>query len=341
MALPRNSRSFSTAFAGFGETVRNLLVDKPKAYVADLRVKLRDLPQTNFDLGCDFAARGLWSDAAFRFRVAIYLQPQFAQAYYNLGCCQVRLGQKSKARQSFLKTLRLVPDHAEAQFMLSALDPAAVPVDKRPTRIPAPMVKEFFGGVAANYDAIEASNDYQGAKVVYDAIKPLIGDRKDLVVLDIACGSGIVARPWRPLAKQLVGIELTPAMADTARLAKVADAPLFDAVLEEDALHLAESKAPFSEADLLLVVNAAQFIGHLAPLLEMLGQRMKPGALLALTYEPFDAAAGFQVNIDTGRFGHHPHYIKQAMQHAGLQAKQENRVQLYPQFATQLLVMGK
>ena len=64
-------------------------------------------------------------------------------------------------------------------------------------------------------------------------------------------------------------------------------------------------------------------------------------ALAAVTVEPFDTAAGFGVNLDTGRFGHHPHYVKQAAAAAGLTVKQEARVQLYPQFTGLLFVLGK
>lgn len=341
MATPRNKQSFLSAFQGFDATLKTLFVDQPKAWAMATREKLKDLPRTNFDLGCDFAERGQWKDAAFRFRVALYLKPQFSEAHYNLGCCQMQLGQRAQARQSFLTALKQDPGNTDAVFMLSAVDPNAVPQERRPQRMPMTMVQQFFGALAPRYDAIEASNNYQAGGVVHEALKPLLGARNDLVVVDLGAGTGLASRPFRPLAKTLVAVEFVAPMAEAARLARVADAPLFDRVLEEDIADPAASAAPLAEADLVLAVNALQFLGNLQPFFMALGQKLKPGALVALTVEPFAAPAGYGVNIETGRFGHHPEYIKLTAKNAGLALKQENRVQLYPNFNAQLFVFGK
>lgn len=341
MAIFRNKQSIMGAFSGFDVTLRTLLVDRPKAYALSLREKLKNLPLTNFELGCDFAERGQWKDAAFRFRVAIYLEPGFTQAHYNLGCCQLRLGQRAAARNSFLTVLKQAPHHTDATFMLSAVDPGAVPLDRRPQRMPMVMVQQFFSGMAPRYDAVEANNNYQGARLVYDVVKPLLAKTQDITLIDLGSGTGIASRPWRPIAREMIAVDAVPAMAAEARQVKLADAPLFERVLEADILDAAEAGIPFSVADVILCVNTAQFLGNLQPLLAALGERMKPGALLALTIEPFAASAGFGVNIDTGRFGHHPDYVKLTARNAGLDVKHESRVQLYPGFSAQLFVLGK
>jgi hypothetical protein len=50
---------------------------------------------------------------------------------------------------------------------------------------------------------------------------------------------------------------------------------------------------------------------------------------------------GFGVNIETGRFGHHPEYVKLTAKQAGLELKLESRIQLYPNFNALLFVFGK
>lgn len=338
MASPRNNRSLLSGFAGFDTTLRTMFVDAPRAYFEGLRYKLQHLPETNFNLGCDFSEQGKWQDAAFRFRVALYLQPHFPQAWYNLACCQLRMGQRAQARQSFVRSIQQAPGNTDAVFMLSALDPSAVPPAQRPQTMPVEMVQGFFSTLAADYDAVEATNRYQGGAVVHQALKPLVGERTGITVVDLGCGTGIASRPWRPVAKEITGVDFTPAMANAARLVRVADAPLFDKVLEEP---LAGNGADVVAADVVLLVNVAQFIGNLQPLLGELGRSMKPGALLALTVEPFAAPGGFGVNIDTGRFGHEPGALRQLVAQAGLKVKQEARVQLYPNFNALLLVVEK
>jgi predicted TPR repeat methyltransferase len=341
MAATRNTRSIKQAFTGFDATLKNLFIERPRGYALEIRRKLRDLPRTNFDLGCDFAAQGKWQDAAFRFRVALYFQPKFAAAHYNLGCCLMRLGQRAKAKGCFLRALQIQPGYSDALFMLSAIDPGAVPAAQRPQRMPSEMVLQFFDRMASNYDAIEAQNQYQGGRVAYDALKPHLNATKDLVVVDLACGTGIASRPWRPFAKELAGADFSPAMVNAAKLVKLGDAPLFDRVLEEDVFDVASSTAPLAEADVVLVVNAAQFLGNLEPLLKSLADKLKSGALVALTFEPFQALGGYGVNIDTGRFGHQPELVKQQAIAAGFAVKQEMRVNLYPNYPAMMLVLGK
>lgn len=341
MALPRNTRSVGQLFTGFDSVLRELFIEKPKNYFAEIRTKLRDLPRTNFELGCKFADQGKWGDAAFRFRVALYFQPNFAAAHYNLGCCLIRLNQRAKARNALLKALALQPNYPEALFMLSALDPASVPADKRPQRMSSEMMMQFFNGLAANYDATEANNQYQGGRAGYDVLKPLVGERKDLTVVDLGCGTGIASRPWRPVAKELVGVDFASSMANGAKLVKLGDAPLFDRVLEEDIFSVESSAAPLATADVVLVINTSQFVGNIEPLLKSLAAKLKPGALVALTYEPFNVPGGFGVNLESGRFGHQPEYIKQAVASAGLTLKSDVRVNLYPGYAAQIAVLGK
>lgn len=340
MATPRNKQSILSAFSGFDTTLRTLFVDRPQAYVTGIREKLKNLPRTNFDLGCDFAEQGKWKDALFRFRVAIYLQPNFAQAHYNLGCCQLRLGQRAQARQSFLTTLKLQPNHADAVYMLSSVDPNSIPAERRPQRMPINLVQPFFTTMAPQYDAVELGNNYQGGRVAFDALKPLLEKTRDLMIVDLGCGTGIASRPWRPVAKEIVGVEFNPAMANVARLTKIADVPLLDRVLEEDIAE-GQTTAPLADADIVLLVNSAQFLGNLQPIFTTLANRMKKGALFAVTIEPFSAPAGYGVNVETGRFGHHPEYIKLTAKNAGLELKQDTRVQLYPSFNAQLFIFGK
>ena len=342
MNAPRNSRSFLSAFQGFDTTLREIFVERPKAYAQGMREKLRDLPRTNFEMGCQFAAQNLWQDAVFRFRVAIWLRPNFVQAWYNLGCSQVRLGQKAKARQSFLQALRIDPGHTDSVFMLSALDPASVPPAQRPQRMQPALMKQFFTGLAANYDAIELQNQYEGGRQVFDVVQPLLAGRKDLVVVDLGCGTGLASRPWRPLAKEVVGVDFTPALVAVARgEQKEGEGMLFARVLEEDVYDLQQSTAPIEQADLILLVNVAQFLGNLEPVFAALGARMKAGAKAVVTIEALNAPSGYMVNLETGRFGHHPEYIKQQAGKAGLSVAKEARVQLYPSFTAQVFVVGK
>lgn len=326
---------------GLGETIAQWLFAKPKAWIAEVTYKAQHLPQTNFDLGCDFAAAGNWKDAIFRFRIAIYFQPNFPKAYYNLGCCYLQLNKRAEARQAFIRTLAQDPNHSDALLMLSALDPAAVAPAQRPTRMPAATIVGFFASIADRYDAIETTNEYRGGKACWEALKPLVGQRSDLRILDLGCGTGLASRPWRSLAAEITGIDFTPAMVQAAQQARAGDRLAFDTVLQEDILELRTSMAPLATTDIVLCCNVAQFVGDLSPVLHALAAALPPQALVLLTTEPFNTPAGYGMNADTGRFGHHPNYVKQLAQQNGFVVKQESKTQLYPGISIQMIILGR
>lgn len=340
MASPRNNRSFSQLFEGFGKNLEEWALAKPMAWYEATKYKLEHLPQTNFDLGVFFAGQGKISDAIFRFRIAIYLQPDFVRAHYNLGCCYLRLNKRPQARQSFINTLKLEPHHEEALFMLSALDPNAVKASELPTRMPAHTVKEFFSGLT-EYDAIETSNQYMGGRVCLELLKPLVTDKKDLHIVDLGCGTGLAVRGLRPYAKEISGVDFSAPMLQAAQSVKVGERVLFDQVIEEDLYAIDTSAAKLGEADAVILCNVAQFLGDLQFLFQALDAKLKAGTEFLLTIEPMNTSAGYAVNVDTGRFGHHPDYIKALATRTGFAVKNDGRVHLYPNLSSYYFLLTK
>ena len=336
----RKRRSLKEGFAGLDTLLRETFVDRPLAFLASAQQKIKDLPGTNFDLGCRFAASGRWLDAMFRFKLALWLQPNFPQAMYNLGCCYLRMGNYPKAKEAFIKTLRQRPNHAEAAFMLAAIDLSAVPPAMRPTRMIAKVVRDFFARIAPNYDAIMEQNRYAGAALMFENMKPLLAHTNGITLVDMGCGTGLLSRPWRTLVLAITGIDFCPEMLTQARAARVNNAALFDQVLEADILALTPDMLASQSADVVLLGDVAQFLGDLAPVFASVARVLKPGGLVGMTIEPMNAVAGYAVNVETGRFGHHPEYVKKTAQGAGLVLKKEQRVNLYPDYAVPLMVFS-
>ncbi|MES2985407.1 MAG: methyltransferase domain-containing protein [Pseudomonadota bacterium] len=319
--------------------LRDIFYDQPLAWLKGARERARNLPKTNYDLGCDFAEQGKWMDAIFRFRVALYLQPAYPLAWYNLGCCYFRHGNRAKAKAALLKELSLQPGHPDSIFMLAAIDPRALKPGDRPQHMPLAMVTGFFSSIAEGYDQVEAQNGYQAGKLVFEKVKSRLG-ASDLTVVDLGCGSGIAARPWRALAKEISGVEITPAMGMLATAATQSEKKLFDQLIEADIAQLPD-RLPADAADLVLVVNVVQFIGELAGVLKGAARLLKPGGTLAITVEPHAAQTGFGLSDQTGRFGHSAAYVKQAAQASGLDFISEFTVELYPEIPAGLFIFSK
>jgi tetratricopeptide (TPR) repeat protein len=73
-----------------------------------------------FEKGCelDVDARA-WGEAAQAYERAIELEPDYADAYCNLGAVRYNQGQRSAARRAFEACLERAPDHVEANFNLA------------------------------------------------------------------------------------------------------------------------------------------------------------------------------------------------------------------------------
>lgn len=339
MKPARKRVSFLDMFREAETELRAVFIERPQEWVKTARERLRDLPKSNFDLGCEFAEMGKWFDAIFRFRMALYLQPNYPQAWYNLGCCYFRTGKHDKAREALLKALNQEPTNTNAIFMLATIDPAALPQGMRPTQMPESMVTGFFGAMAQGYDIAEATSQYQAGKVIYDLLRPLV-PTPNPVVVDLGCGTGIVSRPWRATAKEIIGVDVTPAMIALAAKASHVDKKLFDALVPANITALPESLHT-AQADLVLLVNVAQFVGDLSSTLQNAARLLGPQGVLVLTVEPYQATTGFGLSSATGRFGHSAAYVQQQAAASGLKLVKESSVALYVGSTIQAFVFSK
>lgn len=341
MTEPRNTRSIAELFHGFDTNLRAWVLDRPRAYYEQIRAKLDNLPQTNYDLGCDFAAKGQWMDAAFRFRFALYVKPEYAAAHYNLGCCYLQLNKYPQATQAFRNALRYQPGHQEARFMLSGVTPQAMPRESLPQHMPRDMVVPFFNGLAADYDAFAEVNQYNGPRLVAEACRAHMKQTTNLHLVEFGCGTGLVARPWRHLCREILGVDIAHAMVNQAQMARSGDNPTFDRVLEADINALEPGLFMPGATDVLLCIDTAQFLGDLAPMMKSAAAALKPGGLFVLSVEPHPAPYGYGVNPATSRFGHTTDYVKNTAQAAGFHLKQDGRVALYAQMPAQLFVFAR
>ncbi len=280
MEPSRNKRSLMSVVAEAESTLQELLYDRPMAWLQAARERMRDLPKTNFELGCKFAEMGKWHDALFRFRVTLYLQPAYPQAHYNLGCCYYRLGQRSKARAEFRRVLQAEPGNQDAIFMLASIDPQALSPNQRPQTMPEALVTKFFGSLAADYNLTEAENKYRGGVLVAEQVKPLL-PTSDITVVDLGCGTGIAAIPYRSIAAEIIGVDRTPEMVEQAALQAQQEQKLFDRVVTADITALGDALAAGS-ADLVLLVNVVQFVGRLQEVMAEAARLLKPSGYIAV-----------------------------------------------------------
>jgi len=336
-----SGKNASSQFAAIKEAARDLFITQPQIYFASMRGKLSDLPMTNFNIGCDFAERGAMRDAAMRFRIAVKLDPTFAQAWHNLGVCLMQLGDKDKATEAFYHTIRLRPNDEEAHYLLATVNPAAVPRDRWPTRMPHNMVTRFFAAAAPYYVQVESQNQYAGPAVCEQKLLPHLAVKTGLNVIDLGCGVGLAATAWREKAASLVGVDLVPNMVAEARGMVANNQKLFNEVIEGDLYQPNDIGIAAESADVALVCSVTQFLGDLTGLMQGLAKWLKPGGIAAITVEPASSQAAFGVVPATGRFGHSAAYLQDISKTYGFSILLQERVHLYPETTAGIVVIKK
>ena len=80
------------------------------------------------------------------------------------------------------------------------------------------LIRDQFTRQSTVFNAAVSIANADALKLIVDAARP----GPDDTVLDVACGGGLVARAFAPHVRRATGIDVTPAMLDTARQAAAA-----------------------------------------------------------------------------------------------------------------------
>jgi tetratricopeptide (TPR) repeat protein len=91
-------------------------------YIEALRLQPNFAEAYN-NLGATLANRGRVTEAISHYTAALRLQPNYIKARLNLGVLFARQGQFVEAREQFAEVLRLDPTHTAARQFLDGLPP--------------------------------------------------------------------------------------------------------------------------------------------------------------------------------------------------------------------------
>ena len=249
-----------------------------------------------------------FSAAADLARQVLDLTPDFAPAHALLGRAQTALGED--AAPALTRALDLDPD-----------DPLGIRLDLARLGVVAPeaaitpgYVRALFDDYAPRFDRHLTNNlNYRGPELVHDAIRSACTRSgrsfRFRRVLDLGCGTGLMARALEGRFEAIEGVDLSPKM-----LGKAKRTHLYDRLHEADLLGFLNA-AGESIFDL---VTAADVFVYLAALDEVFGgvrRVLAREGLFAFTVQAF-GGEGFGLGEDA-RFAHGEPYLRELAAAAG------------------------
>ncbi len=230
--------------------------------------------------------------------------PADLEAYRVLGRILRNEGRMDEAAAWYRRCLEVAPGDGVASMGLAALGQAPAPA-----RLPDDVVLYVFDRNADSYEGNMRSLRYNVPATLLGLLRAEGGAQDGtLDVLDLGCGSGLCGPLFRPLARKLVGVDLSPRM-----LAIAAGKQIYDELIQAEMLEYL-ARAPAS-SDLVVAANVFCYFADLAPLAQGIARVLRAGGRLLFDVEKGEGVEpSFHVS---GRFTHSLAALERALLPSG------------------------
>ena len=265
-----------------------------------------------FAIAQELFARGDLVGAADLLAQAIEAAPRFASAWFALGELREKLGNRDEAIAAFQEVCALDPeDQLGAGLHLVRLGALA------PGDMPAAYVRTLFDQYAPRFDAaLTEGLGYRGPQVLHDAVAAACTAEGRAMrfdtMLDLGCGTGLAGAAFRPLVRELTGVDLSERMVAAARGKNV-----YNRLATGDLVHFLQAEArEGSRHELIAAADVFAYLAWLPSVTAAAARVLAPRGLLAFTVETHaddDVILGEKL-----RYQHGAAHVRAAVAGAGL-----------------------
>jgi predicted TPR repeat methyltransferase len=260
-------------------------------------------------LGRSLVALGRAGEAIEVLREASLLSPDTAEVVLAFGEALAATEALPAAIGEFQRAARLAPDDGRPHWQIARLWLSAGEADKADAeaalalsmggadadavadlrartkamrgagRADAGYVRQLFNQFAADYDTrMRGRLGYGAPAILRDLALYLIDPSAKFDVLDLGCGTGLSGIAFKPIARRLVGVDLSPRMLEHARALGA-----YDVLVEGDVEALrAEAQGPF---DIVIAADVLVYLGDLRKLFAGVRARLRGDGLWLFTTE--------------------------------------------------------
>jgi predicted TPR repeat methyltransferase len=267
------------------------------------------------NLGMTLRARNACEEALVAWGRALDLQPGMRNIAISYGHLLYRLDRLPEALEFYARWQASAPDDPIPQHMLAAAGGA-----ERPMRASDGYVRATFDDFAESFDRNLEELGYKAPQLLFDAVTQsgALQPQRTLDVLDIGCGTGLCGSLLRPIARRLVGVDLSPNM-----LSKAAARAVYDQL---NCAELTEWLAGCGQQfGLAVAADVLCYFGDLSAAFANARSVLEPGGCFACSLEALPASATADptsaepfVLRPHGRYQHDRKYVEASLSAAGL-----------------------
>lgn len=257
-------------------------------------------------------------------RRAIVHDPKSGQAHELLGKLLYRQARHEEAAAVYRAWLQAVPTDPVAAHLVAATGGA-----NPPGRACDGYLESVFGRAAPEFDAMLASLGYRAPQLVFErAMEVLDPASVALDVLDLGCGTGLCGEWFRPLARWLVGVDLSADMLQQAHSRGCYD----ELIREEIGAYVNRCTARF---DVITAADVFCYFGDLTAVFGAVAALLRPSGLFVFSVEelpisaaprdddsavplPRPSAGGSPSLLEHGRYAHSAQYLESILGPQGL-----------------------
>jgi predicted TPR repeat methyltransferase len=262
--------------------------------------------QSLMGTGKAYRLLGQHTDALDAYDAALRVNPTCSESLMCRGDILLEIGRTAEGAASLRRAVECGADAEAIGFVL-----ASIGVESSPPQAPAGYLRELFDGYADRFDAALEGLSYGTPDLLTRMIRRE-PPRPPLDVLDLGCGTGLCGPLLRPIARRLIGVDLSPGM-----IAKSRERGVYD---ELECAELTEYLSQrHADVDLIVAADVFVYVGDLAPVFAGVRRALRVGGRFAFSVE-----AGGEQDVElasTRRYRHSRPYLERVAVDSGFDVR--------------------
>jgi predicted TPR repeat methyltransferase len=207
------------------------------------------------------------------FERALALRPGDAQAWLGRGQVLQRLNHPEEAIVAYRHALAKGGDPEVIVYHLASLG-----AEPAPAAAPKQVIAKAFDQQADRYDQhVLGTLRYQTPDLLFDAMKRFVVSR-DLDILDLGCGTGLLGARLHPLARTLAGVDISSNMLKIAQ-----ERHIYDDLVCSELIEFLQTQT--SKFDLAGAADVFVYIGDLSGVFQGARRALRDGGLFGFSVE--------------------------------------------------------